>query len=267
LIHAENLKNIWPNRLWIKKEINLIDKADSIMVVSEYLKMQLVQSGINPNKIMVNHNGVNPETFAGATTKQRNHARKALNLPDDSFVIGYVGGMEPFRKLPMMIRQIIEMMKNDSSIHFLMAGDGQDQSKINQIIAETRKGIQNRIHYNGTVPYDKIPALISSFDCAIFPYSNPYGSPQKIFEYMAMGIPVIGPNVPVVREIFENGRHLLLANQTGNDFIDLVKEIKDHTDTAHIMADNGCKLITEEFSWQNNARRLTEFISLKLEQF
>ncbi len=75
-----------------------------------------------------------------------------------------------------------------------------------------------------------------------------------------MGLPVIGPDVPVVREVFEHGKHLLLAEQVGNDFIDLIREIMDENGKAVIIAENGQHLVRSQYTWQHNAQRLADFL-------
>ena len=264
LIHSEGIKKGLFHSFWLRREVALINYADSMMVVSDYLKKQLIGLGIPAEKVLVNHNGVNLNLFDESARQQRKIVREKLGLPVDAFVLGYIGGMELFRKLPLMLYQILRLMREDDRIYFVMAGDGMDRVKIDKLLTAAHRVIRSRIHFDGNISYEKVPALMSSLDCAIFPYSNPYGSPQKLFEYMAMKIPVIGPDVPVVREIFKNDEHLLLANQSGSDFISLVKRVKEHADMASLIAQNGFKLIVEQYSWKHNATRLLEFICSRM---
>ena len=63
LVHSEGLKGVWPNWFWKRLEVLLINRADSVMVVSDHLKKELVQLGICEEKVLVNPNGVNLELF------------------------------------------------------------------------------------------------------------------------------------------------------------------------------------------------------------
>ncbi len=261
LVHAEGgMSDVLFRSFWVQRETALINAADSVVVVSNYLKAQLVRLGVSGDKILVNPNGVNLDRFGETAHEQREDARREFNIPGDAFVLGYVGGMESFRKLPLMVGQILELMKEDERIYFVMAGDGQDRAEIDRILAEVPEKIRERIRFGGAVPYGDVPKLMSTFDCALFPYSNPYGSPQKLFEYMAMGIPVIGPDVPVVREVFEDQKHLVLADQSGNDFVALVKQIIEEPEFAAVIAPQGKDLVLKEYTWQHNAERLVEFL-------
>lgn len=264
MIHHEVLKSLWPRRFWIWCEARKINSADSIMVVSDYLKDKLVNCGVPEEKILVNPNGANLKHFNESVMDQYKEFRKELNIPVDAFVLGYVGGMEPFRKLPLMVEQVIEVMQEKKNIYLVMAGSGEDRDKIEKICRESPSSVRSRIRYDGPIPYSRVPQLLASFNCALFPYSNPYGSPQKLFEYMAMGLPVIGPDVPVVREVFQDKKHLLLADQTGANFTSLVHEIVSNPEMAKAMAQRGQELIVEEYSWKQNAARLLNFLHQKM---
>src|SRR5690606_8335163 len=62
--------------------------------------------------------------------------------------------------------------------------------------------LNKEIILTGWIPHHQIPEYFQNVDVAIHHVAQPYMSPLKIFEYMAMGKPVIGPDTPGVREIF-----------------------------------------------------------------
>ena len=166
-----------------------------------------------------------------------------------------------------MVSQILELMQEDARIYFIMAGDGRDRVELDRLLAGASAEARCRVRFDGTVPYEAVPRLMSTFDCALFPYSNPYGSPQKLFEYMAMRIPVIGPDVPVVREVFKDGEHLLLADQSGDDFLALVKRVVEEPEFAASIARQGQDLVLNHYLWQHNAERLVEFLRQQAGEF
>lgn len=251
-------------KAWVKWEIRQLDKADLIMVVSRYLKQRLVDHGVPGEKILVNQNGVNLDHFNRDQVPRTPSDRQAWGIPDQGFVFGYVGGMEPFRKLAEVVRTFGDFAKNHPESHLVMIGKGADFGKVSAARDSLPQTLQERVHLTGAVPYDDVPHAMASFDCAIFPFSNPYGSPQKIFEYLAMGLPVLGPDVPVMTEDFENGRHMLLARQDGSDLIGLFERFISDRETMRSMAECGRDLVISQYTWQENARRLHEFLSSHL---
>jgi glycosyltransferase involved in cell wall biosynthesis len=88
----------WRNR-WRREEAHQFGFADSICVVSGYLQRYLVS--LNPTlaeRITVNPNGVDMELFKPLGADIRRESRQEMKIPDEAVVLGYVGGMESFRR-------------------------------------------------------------------------------------------------------------------------------------------------------------------------
>lgn len=247
-------------RLWVKWEIRQLKQADLIMVVSSYLKDRLAALGIEEQRILVNQNGANIELFDPGKHHSDSELRQSWGVGPDGFVFGYVGGMETFRRLPEVIAAFAEFASTEPRTHLVIIGQGSDLEKVKKRHSECSPSIRQRIHLAGIIPYTQVPQAMASFDCGIFPYSNPYGSPQKIFEYLAMGLPVLGPDVPVVTEVFEHSKHLRLAKQDGSNLQGLFHQAIQDQDDNRQMAACGQKLIVNHYTWDSNARRLVNFL-------
>src|SRR5690606_23552840 len=100
--------------------------------------------------------------------------------------------------------------------------------------------------------HEEIPKTLEAFDIAIHPAANPYMSPIKLFEYMAMHLPVIGPNIPSISEIFQHGEHLLLTNPEKNSITRLILKLLDDNLLRAKVADQGYKLVTSRYTWNHN---------------
>jgi len=259
LIHCERLKNLPPRSFWVRREASLINKADSIMVVTGWLRDQLVACGVPAEKILVNPNGANVQHFAPRSRDIKTTAREKLNIPESAFVFGYIGGMETFRKLPLMIRQMEEILEEEALVHLVIAGDGEARPEIDRVLCTIPMPIRARIHLTGSVPYQSVPDLISTFDCALFPYTNPYVSPLKLFEYMAAQRPVIGPDIPGVREVFKEQEHLLLVDQKKRNLKQAARGILDNRESAFEMAAKAHDFVMKNYTWDKNIERLFTF--------
>jgi hypothetical protein len=87
-----------------KWEVMRYNQADAIMVVSSYLKTLLEKYGVRREKILVNQNGVNVKAIDPDGVDD---VRDQYDIPGDAFVIGYIGGMETFRRFPEVIGYMI----------------------------------------------------------------------------------------------------------------------------------------------------------------
>jgi glycosyltransferase involved in cell wall biosynthesis len=256
----ERFQNIPFIALWKRLEVRMMNSADLLFPVSQYLKEYLIDFGADAKRIHVNPNGVNlsrfdPEQFSA---EDRKTVRAALNIPEKTLVFGYVGGMQTFRRIPDMVEGFSEFLEESRiDAWLIVVGDGKDMPQIQAVHARLPVEHRGRILFTGAKPYDSIPRIMAAFDVGIFPYSNPYGSPQKLFEYMAMGLPVIGPKVPVVEETFRHEQHILLTAQEGHS--DLKKYLLYCAKNFHslsAMAKEGRKHVIQNFTWDANAQRV-----------
>jgi glycosyltransferase involved in cell wall biosynthesis len=257
-IFAESHKNLPFIELWRKLEIFCMKKANAITTVSSYWRDYLISYGVDREAILVNPNGVNPDHFHHREKNCLKALKEQYGIPEESFVLGYVGGMETFRRLPEVVDGFAELRQSGKGDLFLLIiGDGVDMPIVQQRIRKNHDILDGWISCpGGWVPYEKIPQIMSLFDVAIFPYSNPYGSPQKLFEYLAMGIPTIGPDVPAVSEIFKDKVHLITVKQDGSNLEEVINAFINDPDTRKKIAKEGHDYILSNYTWENNAKRV-----------
>src|SRR5690606_3433789 len=127
-------------------------------------------------------------------------------------------------------------------------------------------GLTNSVSITGWVNHNEIPDYLSKIDIAIHHSANPYMSPLKIFEYMAMGLPVIGPDIPSVREIFINGEDILLVDQKSSDLSEkMMYLIKNDSERIRI-AESGREKIIQKYGWDTNVETILSVMQNKLNE-
>lgn len=258
-IFEELYRNFPFSTFWKSLEVRMMNSADVLLCVSHNLKDYLMNFGADPERIHVNPNGVNPSKFNPElfSDTDRKAMRAELNIPEKALVFGYVGGMQTFRHLPDMVKVFSSFLAESHAYSWMiLIGDGEDMPEIRKIYRQLPHEHQKRIILAGAKPYASIPRIMSVFDVGVFPYSNSYGSPQKLFEYMAMGLPVIGPKVPVVEELFQHNQHLFLTAQVS--YSDLKRHLlycAQNFPSLAGMAEKGREYVTENYTWDANAQR------------
>jgi len=199
------LRDIWPESIktvgavqdsrvinFLQKiEIFLYRKANAIICVTNSFKQYLIDKGIDPNKISVITNGVDSSRFA-PKPKSENLINQ-LNLKD-CFVLGYIGthGLAHYLETIIDSAEKIETAYPDLKIKFIFLGDGASKKQL-QVYA-LDKGISNVIFVD-TVFKDEVVDFWSILDFSITHLKNTslFKSviPSKIFESMAMGVPIL----------------------------------------------------------------------------
>jgi glycosyltransferase involved in cell wall biosynthesis len=239
-------------------EVARFNQADAFLVVSSYLKSYLESRGVSSTNILVNQNGVNAVSI---DRTDLNDIKERYGVPNDAFVLGYIGGMETFRRLPEVVRYMAALRRaGNDDIFLIMIGDGSDMPAVQETINAESKHLKDFIKLTGWIDHSEAIRCLAMFDIAIFPFTNPYCSPLKLFEYIGAGVPTVGPDTPTVREVFEDGVHLKLVKQDGSDFINTILEMKADPRLRSELSQNGRRLVLDEYTWEKNAERAVEHL-------
>jgi glycosyltransferase involved in cell wall biosynthesis len=154
---------------------------------------------LDEDRISVCHNAIDPAEFNCDKTPTFSDA----DWDENCIVVGFVGTMNRWQGIPVFKTVIPEVIRCNPRAHFLMVGDGEYRQELQDHLIQS--GCDDRVEFTGRRPHSDIPGYIARMDITVLPDSNSYGSPMKIFEYMAMGKAIVAPGVVPVQEIMEDG--------------------------------------------------------------
>ncbi|WP_305463964.1 glycosyltransferase family 4 protein [Photobacterium leiognathi] len=197
------LRDIWPAsitavgamkdsvaiRLLEKVEMFLYHRADSIVSVTHAFKKELIERGVDGDKIEVVLNGVDLTKYQPSICKAPELVKR-YNL-DGKFVAGYVGTHGMAHGLEHIV-SVAEQLKGNDDIRIVFAGGGAARKKVIDLV--NQKQLKNVILIDRQ-PKEMMPKLWSLCDVSLVPLVNSElfktVIPSKIFECMGMGIPTI----------------------------------------------------------------------------
>jgi glycosyltransferase involved in cell wall biosynthesis len=243
-----------------------LKKSDLIVVVSKPLKEELLKRGIPENKILINYNGVDPEEFK--PNIDSSNIFKKYNL-ENKIVIGAVStfgvwhGMSILAQAVKPIVQQFQIPNSKFQIHFLFIGDGVQRPECERIIKEDK--MENYVTFTGIVPYQEIPQYLAACYILVSPHvPNPdgtefFGSPTKLFEYMAMAKGIVASNLAQIGEILEDKKTALLVKpkdieELVNAIVKLIKDKKLRED----LGKNAREKVISNYTWKENVKRIVE---------
>jgi glycosyltransferase involved in cell wall biosynthesis len=205
----------WGRRLRFEKLATRIEMlnfhaADLITVVSQPLMDELMQRGILADKIIVNPNGVDPQRYRPDIdgTAVRNEYKISGKT-----VVGFIGTFGNWHGAEVLAKanvKIIKELKYSEDIHFLFIGDGVKLPETKKIVREGN--IEERVTFTGLVSQERGAEYLAACDILVAPHvPNPdgssfFGSPTKLFEYMAMGRGIVASDLDQIGEVLEHGR-------------------------------------------------------------
>jgi glycosyltransferase involved in cell wall biosynthesis len=83
--------------------------------------------------------------------------------------------------------------------------------------------------------------------------------PQKVFEYMACGIPVVSSDLKPIRAFIETSNCGILVDPTKPQQVaHALIFLLEHPDQARKMGQNGRKAVLEKYNWENEGQKLIE---------
>jgi glycosyltransferase involved in cell wall biosynthesis len=226
--------------------------ADLVLPVTEVLAGHVAAAGVPRERIHVIPNGINERSFAGLPDRET--AKRRLGLTG-RFVLGFVGFMRDWHGLERVLHFIRDQTRPD--LHALFVGDGPDRARLERIAAEI--GLSARLTITGVVDRDTVPATIAAFDIALQPAVVEYASPLKLFEYLYVGLPIVAPNMPNIREVLNDGDNGLLFDPAAeSSFHAALTRLLADEDLRRRLAARAAETVRlRDLTWAGNARRVT----------
>ncbi len=170
-------------------ELTLYRRATRVMALTQAFKTDLEARGIDPDKIDIVTNGVDTEQFEPRGRDP--DVRRALGIPQEAFLAGYVGTVGLAHDLSTLVRAA-HRCADDERIRFLVMGEGAERRQVEDLAASL--GLKN-IVFHDFVPHTQISRYIEALDLSIVHLKrDPLFKtviPSKIFEHMALGIPIL----------------------------------------------------------------------------
>ena len=230
--------------------------ASLVVVVSEPLKDTLIkEAGILPDNILVNPNGIDPGRFR---FNELRDIREIYNL-SGNFVAGFIGTFGQWHGVLELARSIVLYYSfyPDDGTRFLIIGDGKLMDEFKKII--TAGGVAERVIITGLINQEESPAYLVASDVLLSPHiKNPdgtkfFGSPTKLFEYMASGKPIIASNLDQIGEILSHDNTAWLVEPGDIEGLALaIKHLKDNPGLRDKLAKNAKKEVLQKYTWDNH---------------
>jgi len=239
-------------------EQRILCESDHVLAVSEELRRFAVGLGVAPERVSVLPNGVDLERFAAAG-ERRDSVRERLGL-GDRFVVGFVGSLKRWHGTAVLIEALALLRAEPRGFHALIIGEGPEGEALRELAAA--RGVAEAVRFCGSVPHAQVPEHIAAMDVGVAPFlesASFYFSPIKLFEYMALALPVIAGDVGQVSEILGGGERGRLVR--AGSAPDLARALRELADAPALRRELGARArawVASERSWDHNAARVLE---------
>ena len=211
---------------------------------------QIAPSVISPNAADLAR--FNPARF------DRVHLRAERGMAE-GVVCGFIGSFAPWHGIDAFVDALADRLAETPQLTVVLVGDGHRLAAVRTLVNE--RGLATRVLLPGRVAHEDIAGWIACMDYAVLPDSNDYGSPMKLFEFMAMGVAVIAPDYAPVAEVIRDGATgWLFPRRETATCVQRVLELATHTDEQRRVGAAARDYIARERQWRNNAEELLTLV-------
>lgn len=229
--------------------------VDHVFAVSPEIRENLIAKGVEGNKISVVHNTPRLSELADSTSwasRLRESAEGSL------LTIVYVGDLTEARGVPSVVFAIRKLLDGGDRFKLVIVGTGRYEEAIRASVRENN--VSESVEFLGFVPHEGLPTVLGNCDIGIIPHigtrHNNLTLPNKIFDYMAVGLPVVTTDLkPIERIVEETGAGIVYRGGKINTLVDALRHLKDSA-IRDRMRKSGLVAVAKHYNWQNDFQRL-----------
>ncbi len=237
-----------------------IDRLPDAILTSSHNAASLLANDfqIPLDQITVLHDCVNCDTFepvADSTRAEAVHALQAeLNIPPERRIVVYIGLLDEYRGTGVLLQAAAELIRRGVDAHFVVIGF----PNIERYRAQAQAlGISDRVSFPGRVRYGSVPLWLSLGDVAVEPKMSATEAAGKVLNYMAMGLPVVAFDIPVMREYLGDlGVYAPLGDSVA--FANEIQTLLDNPVRAREIGTGLRQCAQDMFSWERAGHAIEE---------
>jgi glycosyltransferase involved in cell wall biosynthesis len=270
LVVEYNGSEIWMSRHWGRplrhealsdriERLNL-RAADLVVVVSRTMKDEIVGRGVDAARVLVNPNGVDPDRYSPAVDGSPVRAKHDLT---NSIVIGFIGTFGPWHGAETLARAFVTLRAANPRLRLLMIGAGATMEEVRRILSEG--GALDATVFTGLVPQEEGATHLAACDVLVSPHvANPdgspfFGSPTKLFEYMAMGKAIVASWLDQIGEVLEDNTTALLVPPGDVEALaNGIARLAGDQALRDRLGAEARRVALERYTWREHTRRTIE---------
>lgn len=193
--------------------------------------------------------------------------RQRYGIERDAPVVEFVGSFRPWHGAADAVRAFGSVREAIPDARLVLVGDGPEREALEAEMSAN--GIPG-VTFTGAIPYADVPAHLALCDVAVAPFAPSlhaplrhfgfYWSPLKVFEAMAMAVPVVTTAIPPLTEIVDSAGICVPERDVaalGRAIIDLLNSASERSRSGAV----GRARVLERWSWQAHCQSLDRILT------
>lgn len=277
LVLEYNGSEVWVARHWgralryedlaLRAEEASLRHARLVVTISRALHDELVDRGVEPSRVMWHPNGVHAETFAPERFSEADRLglRARYGIPPDALVATFVGTFGRWHGAEILAHAARENVEwaRANGVRFLFVGDGLTMPDVRAALAAA----EDVAVLAGLVPQAETPLHLAASDILVSPHApnadgTPFfGSPTKLFEYMAAGKAIVASDLDQIGDVLRDDLAVLVRP---GDAAELGRALRAVSDDPARRAELGRRArarVLERYTWDHHVGAILERLS------
>jgi glycosyltransferase involved in cell wall biosynthesis len=197
---------------WV--EARAIPHCDLVITVNPFIAEEMAQRYHIPTPEVILNAVAVPDGFQ--VTLPEDRFRQQFPIPPEHQILLFQGWLSLDRGLADLVRAMAHV---PASIHLVLMGYG-EEAKITLSRLAIEENINQRVHFKDAVSQAELLFWTASADAGIIPYppvdlNHYYCSPNKLFEFIQAGLPIVANDLPFLRQIVAGEEFGMVAPLTG----------------------------------------------------
>lgn len=241
-------------------EKSLIPFVDAVITVNRQCADFLESTYSIQDVVPLSNATESPDGFNPSEPLRLWHKR--FDLSDNVKIIVFQGGINPIRNIDQLIKALAEL---PDFIHVGFITYSKDVKYYEDLSREL--GVFDRIHYVIEIPWDQVVYWLASSDVGIMPYqatnyNAQISSPNKLYEFVVAGIPIIGSTelINVKLAIEQDGLGLSILLRGVDSYIRVIMNMFDHPEGPNRFKKN-VLIARSHYTWSSEEQKLIALYS------
>lgn len=297
LVLEYNGSEVWVARNWgrrLREEVlaEQIEEANlrlahMIVTISDVLRDELLARGVPPERIVSYPNCIDPEMFDPArfSGEEISELKRRHGVADDAIVVMFIGTFGQWHGAEVLAEAIRRLLDEErdwiekKKVRFLLVGDGLKMPEVRKALGDHARGPY--VILVGLAPQHEAPLYLAASDILVSPHvanadgSRFFGSPTKLFEYMAMGKAILASDLDQIGDVLAGGVQVdalaggeTAANSTApavlarsgdtGQIVDGLKFLVENKEQRLMLGANARRLALERYTWRHHTRAILD---------
>jgi glycosyltransferase involved in cell wall biosynthesis len=231
----------------------VLPRADHVFVQSCQMQLYIAGQGISISKMTPVAMGVDTETASSKSIQPADDLRLT-----GKHVIAYLGTLDPIREIEILFQMLVQIRQQIPNTVLVLVGDSEDAMHRGWLKQEAeRMGVGDHVLWTGWLPTSQAWSYVRAAEIGLSPIPRGFmldmGSPTKVVEYMALGLPVVANDNPDQAQVIAESGAGLCVTLGSRTFAEAAIRLLSDDELRHKMGDEGRRYITRTRSYDSLA--------------